>query len=226
MESECWIATQRACKSFLLAGDHLQLPPTVTCPEAVKGGLELTLFHRIQAINPHLIVMLGIQYRMNEKIMKLFSKEFYSDSLQCSPSVKDIKVEDLNSSLCNDDTFEEWTESLIFIDTQYSDNPRESFESNEPSASKHNQKEAEIVLERVEYAVKVLGIPCCDIAVISPYNAQVSLISDMLMQNEYSAIEVGTVDGFQGREKEIVILSLVRSNEAREIGFLSVFIED
>jgi len=206
LESECWIATQRACKSFLLAGDHLQLPPTVTCPEAVKGGLELTLFHRIQAINPHLIVMLGIQYRMNEKIMKLFSKEFYSDSLQCSPSVKDIKVEDLNSSLCNDDTFEEWTESLIFIDTQYSDNPRESF--------------------GVEYAVKVLGIPCCDIAVISPYNAQVSLISDMLMQNEYSAIEVGTVDGFQGREKEIVILSLVRSNEAREIGFLSVFIED
>ena len=221
LESECWIAMLKAKRGVILAGDHKQLPPTVTCPQAIEGGLERTIFDRVEKINPHLIKMLQIQYRMNEVIMKLFSREFYSDALKCASCVREITLSDLNQSLASD---EEWCDSLIFIDTQYSDNPRESTietSNADSNSSKQNAKEAEIVFERVSYALESLGINPIDIAVISPYNAQVSLISSMFQKEGLSGVEVGTVDGFQGREKEIVILSLVRSNAEREIGFLS-----
>lgn len=255
LEVECWMAMKKATKSVILAGDHHQLPPTVTCPEAVERGLERSCFERIQRKNPHLIKMLSIQYRMNEKIMKFSSNRFYDGNLQCAPNVAGITLLDiLNNNLvhCNAEScsvikndvtestvltdklssisigsistqdLSEYLDPLILIDTQYCANPNETEEINTGflQDSKKNDTEAKIAVKRVLLLIEKFHIKNEQVAIISPYSAQVSLINELLNEKGIK-IEVGTVDGFQGREKEVIIFSAVRSNDKREIGFLS-----
>lgn len=220
LEVECWIAMTRAKRGIILAGDHHQLPPTVTCPEAINKGLERTCFNRVEKTNPHLIIMLNIQYRMNQQIMQFSSNQFYKGKLECAPSVRDIRLEDFAGGTEVEDmcTFE----PLIWIDTQHLAGARETSEMGIGimQDSKKNLVEAKIALNRVQFLLSKVALQPQDVAILSPYNAQVALISELLA-SENIPVEVGTVDGFQGREKEVIIFSAVRSNQEREIGFLS-----
>lgn len=220
LEVECWIAMTRARKGVILAGDHHQLPPTVTCPAAIEQGLERTCFNRVEKINPHLIAMLSIQYRMNQKIMQFSSDQFYKGKLECAPQVRAITLEDFVSASDIDDLC--LLDPLIWIDTQDLANAREVSEMGVGimQDSKKNLVEAQIALNRAKFLLSKVNLKPQDIAILSPYNAQVALIGELL-DSANIPIEVGTVDGFQGREKEVIIFSAVRSNAEREIGFLS-----
>ena len=208
MEPMSWIVLTCAHKC-VLAGDHMQLPPTIVSEKATKEGLEVSLMERLVKNfgNKQIVRMLDIQYRMNERIMKWSSEQFYSDKLIAHHSVKDHSLSDLNK--------ETNIGPLLLIDTAGCDMNELDLEDEE---SKGNEYEADIVSIYVERLIKA-GFDESSIGVITPYNLQVQLIRARL--DKYKRIEIKSVDGFQGREKEIIILSLVRSNASREVGFLS-----
>jgi ATP-dependent RNA/DNA helicase IGHMBP2 len=186
----------------VLAGDHLQLPPTVISAAAAKGGLGISLFERLAAVHGEAIrVTLAEQRRMNEAIMRFPSEAMYQGLLRAHPSVAGWRLDD---------------EPLLLVDTAGT-----GFEEGAPegSDSRHNQGEAELVAREVE-RVRGLGVAPGEVAVISPYDAQVQLLRQLLATRVEEGLEVDTVDGFQGREKEAVVVSLVRSNGAGEVGFL------
>lgn len=187
---------------FILAGDHKQLPPTILSDKAYQ--LEETLFESLIEKYSHKAQLLNVQYRMNERLMQFPNSEFYEGKLKTDSSVSDITLNDI----INDDE----EKVITFIDTSKMDNNLE--EHLKDSKSLINRLEAEICLKIIEQ-YKKLGIDEEDIGVISPYADQVKLISQL------TDIEVKTVDGFQGREKEIIIISTVRSNNRGEIGFLN-----
>jgi len=210
-------------KRFIMAGDHKQLPPTVLNEEAARGSLSKSLFERLLQIHGDDIrVMLEIQYRMNEEIVEFPSREFYDGKLKAEGSIKGRTLEDLlqqsmpapvEGSIID---FVLDKRPFLFVDTIdggaiYEDKTKKG------ATSKENEGEAQLVMEIVEGLLDI-GIKPEDIAVISPYNAQVALIRAML---HVDGLEIKTVDGFQGREKEVVIVSFVRSNKLGEIGFLS-----
>ena len=223
VEAECWLAALKAGK-LIMAGDHLQLPPTITSEKAAEAGLSVTLFARLAA--KFGCSLLTTQYRMNEIIMKWASTEFYESKLIADLSVRDHLLADLDGV----EKTEETLSPLWYIDTSGScaeaeetieDSTLNSGKSLAHVPSKYNQGEAELTISHV---VKLLdaGIKAPSIAVITPYSAQVALIaSSWAALGRKESIEIGTVDGFQGREKEAIILSMVRSNEQGEIGFLS-----
>lgn len=187
---------------FILAGDHKQLPPTILSDKAYE--LEETLFESLIEKYPHKAQLLNIQYRMNEKLMQFPNSQFYNSLLQTDESVNDITLNDL---IDNDDE-----NVLNFIDTsQMEDNKEEHLND---SKSYINRLEAKICLEIANKYLEE-GIKEEQIGIISPYADQVKIISDK------TSIEVKSVDGFQGREKEIIIISTVRSNDRGEIGFLN-----
>ena len=189
-------------RRFILAGDHKQLPPTIISPKS--KDLEKTLFEELIKLYPHKSQLLNIQYRMNKLLMEFPNREFYNNGLKSDSSVNEIKVDDLLGSNNHE-------EALLFINTS---NVYKNEEKHlKDSKSLINQLESEIV---VNIAKKYLnaGIHEEDIGIISPYADQVKLI-----QNK-TPVEVKTVDGFQGREKEIIIISTVRSNDMGNIGFL------
>ena len=187
---------------FILAGDHKQLPPTIISDRA--GELSKTLFEELIRIYPFKSQLLNIQYRMNSLLMKFPNQEFYNNGLKSDESVDDITINDiLNSS------HEE--EALLFIDT--SDVDREGETHLKDSKSIINNLEAEASASIASDYINA-GISEDDIGIISPYADQVKIIQEM------TPVEVKTVDGFQGREKEIIIISTVRSNENGNIGFL------
>lgn len=190
LEPECWIALIKG-KRAILAGDHCQLPPTVTCAEAV--GLEKTLFERLVDLQP--ACLLRTQYRMNELIMNWSSAEFYQGKLEAHDTVRHHCLEGFPP--------------FLLIDTDGFDLDEEEDEN----GSKRNLGEAKIVREHVQ---KLLSAEV-NVSVITPYSAQVELLKGLLPNN----VEVSTVDGFQGRENDAIIISLVRSNDQGEIGFLS-----
>lgn len=236
---------------LVLAGDHLQLPPTIKSinsktakkapakvdpPEDGVAGLSLerqkeaplsletTLFDRLLSLHgSKLKRMLTTQYRMHETIMQYPSQALYDDKLVAADAVKLRLLKDLPYSVQEtDDT----REPLVFWDTQGGDFG-ETVEEDDGSAkgrssllaeSKVNELEALIVREHVGSLIDA-GVKAEDIAIITPYNGQLALLSQMLKER-FPGIELGSVDGFQGREKEAVVVSLVRSNPEREVGFL------
>ncbi len=209
-EPSTWIPLVRARK-VILAGDHFQLPPTVRSKKAEEQGLGKTLFERFhQLLGEEWKALLRIQYRMHEKIMSFSSHEFYGGQLIADESVKDHTLADLKHVQRHKET----EEVFLYLDTA----GRGFEEALEPgSESRFNREEANLVLNHLDRLLRS-GVLAREIAVISPYSAQVRLLSSLMPD---PAIEVDSVDGFQGREKEAVILSLVRSNVEGEMGFLT-----
>ena len=187
---------------FILAGDHKQLPPTIISDKA--QGLEKTLFEELIRIYPFKSQLLNIQYRMNSLLMKFPNSEFYNNNLKSDSSVDDIDINDIINSNDKED-------AMLFIDTSNIDDIGEKHLKD--SKSIINQLEADIAVKFANDYLK-LGLEETDIGIISPYADQVKIIQDR------TPVEVKTVDGFQGREKEIIIISTVRSNEDGNIGFL------
>ena len=188
---------------FILAGDHKQLPPTIISDRA--GELSKTLFEELIRMYPFKSQLLNTQYRMNSLLMKFPNEEFYNNGLKSDSSVDDINIRDILDS-GNDE------EALLFIDTSDIDDNRERHLKD--SKSIVNEIEAEIAVRIADDYLND-GVDESDIGIISPYADQVKIIQDN------TPIEVKTVDGFQGREKEIIIISTVRSNDNGNIGFLS-----
>ncbi|WP_164102156.1 IGHMBP2 family helicase [Candidatus Laterigemmans baculatus] len=208
-EPGCWIPLLRAGR-VVLAGDHLQLPPTVLSKPAAAEGFETSLLERmVEAYGKTINRRLTVQYRMHEQIMRFSSDRFYDGELVADASVRDHRLVDLPEMLDEPLT----REPVTFIDTAGKGWEEELEEEGE---SKFNPGEGEFVLRKVGELCDC-GLPAKDIAVIAPYAAQVRWLRDRC---ELDELEIDTVDGFQGREKEAVVISLVRSNFTGEIGFL------
>ena len=206
----CWIPLLR-CRRVVLAGDHCQLPPTVVSTEARRDGFHVSLMERLMerwggTISPRLTR----QYRMHEQIMRFSSAEFYESSLIAAESVREHLLADLP-----DVTASPLTQTpLRFFDTAGSGCDEQS---EEQGTSLQNPGEAAFVARQVEELIAA-GVAPTDVAVITPYAAQARLLRDLI---DAPGVEVDTVDGFQGREKEAVVISLVRSNTKGELGFLT-----
>ncbi|XP_075529454.1 DNA-binding protein SMUBP-2-like isoform X4 [Dermacentor variabilis] len=212
LEVACWMALLRAPKC-ILAGDHHQLPPTIVSEAAAKGGLEVTLMERALRLRGEAIVrMLVMQYRMHELIMRWSSDRFYAGKLVAHASVAAHLLRDLPGVEDNDDT----ALPLLLIDTAGCG----MIELDTPDdESKGNEGEADLVSIHVERLVSS-GVPASEIAVISPYNLQVELIR-LRLSSRHPGLEIRSVDGFQGREKDAVVMSFVRSNDTGTVGFLA-----
>ncbi len=205
-----WQAILRANR-LVLAGDHCQLPPTVLSDEAVKAGMRDSLMQRlIEREGESIYRRLKVQYRMHASIMKFSSDSFYGGSLVADASVQSHLLCDLPDVI----TTELTSNPLEFIDTAGAEYD-EALEVD--GESKLNPKEASLVVQLVGKLIEAEVEPS-QIAIIAPYAAQVRLLRERL---DIRDLEIDTVDGFQGREKEAVILTMVRSNERGEIGFLS-----
>lgn len=205
-------------KQAILAGDHKQLPPTILSGKAEQDGLNRSIFERlVDLYNGEIKQMLKVQYRMNDLIMNFSNFEFYNGLLESAQGIGNHTLADLDILKPDGGQIAEkaltFNEPLIFFDTKGMRAPERS---KGDSTSLENHIEADLVIEIVEEAMK-LTLDLKDIAVITPYKDQVELINNKLDLDE---LEVNTVDGFQGREKEVIILSLVRSNQYGNIGFL------
>jgi len=205
-----WIPITQA-KKVVFAGDALQLPPTIYSEEAKKRGLGITLFERLQKIVPEEVqTLLRIQYRMHETIMGFSSQQFYDGALQADESVRAHTIEELPGIQPSTVT----CKPLMFVDTVgagYEETWNDLLESRE------NEGEAKLALYLYQQ-LREAGLPAKSIALITPYVAQVRLLKQMAGNED--GIEIGSIDGYQGREKEAIILSLVRSNDRGEVGFL------
>lgn len=201
-EPAAYLALLRADRA-VLAGDHLQLPPTILSAEAQAGGLGVSLFERLVVLHGDgAKVTLAEQHRMNARIMRFPSEALYGGALRAHPSVADHALDG---------------EPLLFVDTAGAGHEEGAPEG---SDSRHNEGEAALAAREVE-RILALGVAPGDVAVISPYDAQVQRLRQLLAPFLDAGLEVDTVDGFQGREKEAVVVSLVRSNDAGEVGFLA-----
>jgi ATP-dependent RNA/DNA helicase IGHMBP2 len=209
-EPACWIPLIRA-ERILLAGDHCQLPPTVVSKEAGQEGLARSMMERLVATYGTAITrQLNVQYRMHAAIMRFSSAHFYADTLIADDSVRGHLLSDLpgvTSSPLTD-------EPMTFIDTAGADCDEEA---EVDGSSRCNPSEGRLVLSKVQQ-IQEAGVAAGDIAVISPYAAQVRWLRERARDPQ---VEIDTVDGFQGREKEVVVISFVRSNREGEIGFLA-----
>lgn len=240
LEPQCWIPiiANLGAKRLVIAGDNMQLPPTVKSSKDSNdlGTLGVTLFDRLvqEANGNEFKRILNVQYRMNDYIMQFASHELYNGVLQSSPSVKEISVKDLIKKQTilyddNDDAIDLdfITSPCIWYDTQGGEFPEKiedllgSTSTNVlvDSGSKFNEMEALVVQNHVKQLISIGVEPEC-IGIISPYSAQVMHIKQTMGKELEGKIEIASVDGFQGREKEIIILSLVRSNGDYEVGFL------
>uniref|UniRef100_A0A8D0CPT9 DNA-binding protein SMUBP-2 n=1 Tax=Sander lucioperca TaxID=283035 RepID=A0A8D0CPT9_SANLU len=212
LESSCWIALLRARKC-ILAGDYKQLPPTIKSQGAASKGLSLSLMERlIQMYGDSVVRMLTVQYRMHSAIMEWASKEMYQGRLTAHSSVERHLLKDLPEVAC----VEETSTPLLLIDTAGCGLSEMEVTDEQ---SKGNQGEVDIVELHIK-ALTEAGVKAKDIAVIAPYNLQVDLLRQKLSAR-HPELEIKSVDGFQGREKEAVVLSLVRSNRKGEVGFLA-----
>ena len=219
LEAACWIPIRR-CSRVILAGDHCQLPPTVKSIAALKAGLGKTLMERIVEQKPEVVTLLRMQYRMNEEIMRFSSDWFYAGQVESAPEVKFRSILDLDVPM-------EWVEA--------SPDPSEGGEKGleefvGESFGRINKVEAELTLLTLQQYFERIGKTRVlnerlDVGIISPYRAQVQYLRRLLKKREYfkpfrHLISVNTVDGFQGQERDIIVISLVRSNDEGQIGFL------
>lgn len=213
IEAACWIAISRADR-VILAGDHCQLPPTIKCIEAARGGLGRTLLEKVVLHKPETMSLLKIQYRMHEDIMRFPSRWFYHDELEAAPEVKYRGVLDF-------DTPASW------IDTSELDLQEKAVAE---GTGRLNTGEAELLVRELKNYMERIGIrrileEHIDFGVISPYRAQVHYLRHLLKKEPFfrpcrRLITVHTVDGFQGQERDVIMISLVRANEKGQIGFL------
>ncbi|NXV38150.1 SMBP2 protein, partial [Rissa tridactyla] len=212
LEAGCWVPLLRAPKC-VLAGDHKQLPPTILSHKAAAKGLALSLMERlIERYGEQIVKMLTVQYRMHQAIMQWASSEMYSGRLTAHPSVAQHLLRDLPGVASTEET----TVPLLLIDTAGCG----LFELEvEDEQSKGNPGEVQLAALHIQALVEA-GVKAQDIAVVAPYNLQVDMLREHLC-HRYPELEVKSVDGFQGREKEAVILSFVRSNRKGEVGFLA-----
>ena len=244
LEAACWIPMKRASR-VILAGDHCQLPPTVKSIAALRAGLGKTLMERIAENKPEVVTLLKIQYRMNDEIMRFSSDWFYGGKVESAPQIKYRSVLDYDHPITWIDTSNE--ENQITIEGK--DSPEDSA-STSSSASASNQNsdlnfkeqfvgesfgrinkaEAELtLLTLAEYFTKIgkrrVLEERIDVGIISPYRAQVQYLKKLIKKYEFfkpyrRLISVNTVDGFQGQERDVILISLVRSNDEGQIGFL------
>ena len=228
LEAACWIPIRRAGR-VIFAGDHCQLPPTVKCYEALKGGLGRTLMERIADQKPEVVTLLRMQYRMHEDIMRFSSDWFYNNLMVAAPQVKHRSILDLDLPMT-------WIEPLPSLTEEGTTPPTHERRGNEaPSGavegvSISNVAEAHLTLLALQAYFEMIGRERIlkerlDVGIISPYRAQVKLLRQLLRKNEFfkpfrRLIAINTVDGFQGQERDIIVISLVRSNEEGKIGFL------
>ena len=209
-EAAAWGPLQYADR-LVLAGDHKQLPPTIISAQAAAQGFSISLPERLlNQLGAGISRRLTVQYRMHHAIMQFSSDEFYEGSLMAHASVENHLLTGLSGITANDLT----ETPITFIDTAGASYDEESEPDGE---SRLNPLEAELVLKKLE-ALLAAGLAPGQIAVIAPYSAQVRYLRERI---PYSDVEVDSVDGFQGREKEAILLSLVRSNRENEIGFLT-----
>ncbi len=214
LEPACWIAIRRADR-VILAGDHCQLPPTVKCQEAVRGGLAHTLMQTIVKRKPEAVSLLKVQYRMNEEIMRFSSDWFYGGNLQAAPEVKYRGILDYDTP-------------MVWVNTEGLD-CNEEFVGE--SFGRINKAEARLTLEQLQTYITRIGKhrileERIDFGVISPYKAQVQYLRQLIRRDAFfkpfhHLIAVNTVDGFQGQERDVIVISLVRANDEGQIGFLS-----
>ena len=213
LEATCWIAIRKAGR-VILAGDHCQLPPTVKSIMALKGGLGKTLMERIVENKPETVTLLKMQYRMNEQIMKFSSEWFYHGMVESAPTVSHRGILDYDTP-------------MMWIDTAECDGKEEFVGEN---FGRINRAEAELTLQTLQQYLEKIGKQrileeSIDVGIISPYRAQVQLLRKELRKREFfrpyrHLLTVNTVDGFQGQERDIILISLVRSNDGGDIGFL------
>ena len=220
LEAACWIPIRKVSR-VILAGDHCQLPPTVKSFAAMKAGLGKTLMERIVENKPEVVTLLKMQYRMNEEIMRFSSDWFYGNQVESAPEVKYRSILDLDIPMTWIDTnlFEECEEGKFFQETFVG----ESF-------GRINKAEAELTLLTLENYFKKIGKERIlderlDVGVISPYRAQVQYLRSQIKKKAFfkpyrHLISVNTIDGFQGQERDIILISLVRANDDGQIGFL------
>jgi predicted DNA helicase len=215
-EPSCLIPITHAQK-VIMAGDHRQLPPTVKNQKAVEQGLVSTLFERLAEKYPQQKSMLTTQYRMHKQIMDFSSDQFYEGRLKADEGVQSHTLEDFNLDI---NTFDnnlmdvlDPHEPVVFVDTAGRDAAERTKQG---STSKENPAEALLVARMADNLLRA-GMAPDEIAVISPYSDQVDLLDRNI---ESEGLDIKSVDGFQGREKEVVIISLTRSNKAGRIGFL------
>ena len=216
LEAAAWVPLLRGRRA-VLAGDHLQLPPTIRSRRAADDGLAVTLFERLDTRYGRVATrMLTVQYRMHERIMAWASAASYGGRLTADPSVAAHRLCDLPHVASNDRT----TSPCVLLDTAGLGFGELASPENR---SKRNPGEARLVAHYVEDLLRA-GVRPGEIGVITPYNAQATLLRDALRRRDRRGageLEIGTVDGFQGREKEVVVVSCVRSNPSGEIGFLA-----
>ncbi len=223
LEAACWIPIRRVSR-VILAGDHCQLPPTIKSYAALKAGLDKTLMERIVENHPETVTLLKMQYRMNEDIMRFSSDWFYGNQVESAPEVKYRSILDLDIPMTWVDTSEMRNEDLISHSSLF----REEFVGE--SFGRINKAEAELTLLVLEQYFQKIGKQRIlderlDVGIISPYRAQVQYLRRLLKKREFfkpyrSLISVNTVDGFQGQERDIILISLVRANDEGQIGFL------
>ena len=220
LEAACWIPVRRASR-VVLAGDHCQLPPTIKSLVAMKGGLDKTLMQRIVDHHPEAVTLLQIQYRMNEDIMRFSSDWFYHGKVVADPSVKYRGILDLDKAI-------EWKEACETDDSDMSTRSHEEFVGS--SYGRINKLEArQTLLTLAEYYLRIgrqrILDERIDVGIISPYRAQVQYLRHLIKKVDFfkpfrKYITVNTVDGFQGQERDVILISLVRSNDEGQIGFL------
>ncbi|XP_034869357.1 DNA-binding protein SMUBP-2 isoform X2 [Mirounga leonina] len=212
LEASCWIPLLKARKC-ILAGDHKQLPPTTVSHKAALAGLSLSLLERlVQERGTCVVRMLRVQYRMHEAIMRWASDTLYHGQLTAHPSVAGHLLRDLPGVAATEET----SIPLLLVDTAGCG----LFElEEEDDQSKGNPGEVRLVSLHIQALVDA-GVQASDIAIITPYNLQVDLLRQSLA-HRHPELEIKSVDGFQGREKEAVVLSFVRSNRKGEVGFLA-----
>lgn len=220
LEAACWIAIRRASR-VILAGDHCQLPPTVKSLPALNAGLGKTLMERIVENKPEVVTLLKVQYRMNEQIMRFSSNWFYKGEVESAPQIKYRGILDYDYP-------------IMWLDTSEvevgDDEPTFNEQFVGESFGRINKGEAELTLKSLEQYFTKIGKQRIldekiDVGVISPYRAQVQYLRRLIKKGEFfkpyrHLITVNTVDGFQGQERDVILISMVRANDNGEIGFL------
>lgn len=212
LEAACWAAILKADR-VIFAGDHQQLPPTIKCVEAARAGLDQTLMQKIVHSKPAVVTLLDTQYRMNRQIMQFSSNWFYEGKLKAAPEVANR-------------TLAPWDAPLVWVDTSNSN----FSERTNASQSRMNRDEAKLLVNILKDYVRQLAIDPSlydntTFGIISPYKAQISILRHLISKSHTLApirnrIAVNTVDGFQGQERDVILLSMVRDNEQGSIGFL------
>lgn len=213
MEAACWIPIRKATR-VIFAGDHCQLPPTIKSIAAMNAGLGKTLMERIVENKPEVVTLLKIQYRMNDDIMRFSSDYFYNGEVESAQQIKYRGILDYDIP-------------MMWVDTAGLD-CKEEFVGE--SFGRINKQEAELTLTTLEEYFNKIGKERLleeriDVGIISPYRAQVQYLRKLIKKKEYfkpyrKLISVNTVDGFQGQERDVILISLVRANNEGQIGFL------